>query len=238
MKSVLLLIGLILCLNGFAQQLGTYESSANLELMLRDAPYELLSKKGAAYGTIGTPYFFEEFQTGNIYLANKTVYNNIPINYDCYNEQVHFSKGEMKYILNKKMIDYLEFPGNKNNAIVFKQVFVKEKAKTLFMKLLYEKKSSLYKYVYKSFQEADYTGAYSQDKRYDEYIENHAWYIDLGDNELQRFRSKKNVILKLMDPYSKEIEKFLKKEKPDLKTEEGLVLVVEYYDELLAGKED
>jgi len=189
--------------------------------------------RGEAYGTIGTPNFFEEFQSGNIYLANKTVMKNVRINYDCFNNRVLYNKGEVDYILNARLIDYLEFPRIKDTSIVFKQVFVKEKKKTLFMKLLYRNESSLYKHYYKTFQEADYTEAYSQDRRYNEYIVNHDWYIELKDGDLIRFRPSKKAILKIMDTHEDEMGKFLKKEKPDLKTEEGLVRLIKYYDELL-----
>ena len=237
MRLLLLIIGLTLTLSGFAQSLGSYMDAANLDYIMRNSPGELRNMTGEAYGTIGTPNFFEEFKTGNIYLSNKTVMKNVLINYDCFNDRVLFNRGEIDYVLNKRLIDFLEFPVNMDNSIVFKQVFVEEKKTTLFMKVVYQKESILYKHYYKTFQEADYTGAYNQDRRYNEYIDNHAWYIEIEDGELTRIRPTKKVLLQIMKSHKGEMEKFLKKENPDLKTEEGLYLVMEYYDELLTRRE-
>ncbi len=238
MRLLILFFGLAIPFSGIAQSLGGYVDAANMEFMMRNAPGEIRNMKGEAYGTIGTPNFFDEFKHGNIYLANKTVMKNVPLNYDCFKDQVLFNKGEVDYILNKRLIDYLEFPGKADSPIVLKQVFVAEKKTTLFMKVVYDENTSLYRHYYKTFQEADYTGAYNQDKRYDEYISNHAWYMENEDGELTRFRPVKKAILQIMKSHKEEMEKFLKREKPDLKTEEGLYLTVKYYDELLSVKEN
>lgn len=230
MRSILFILLLTISFTGSAQFLGGYADAVNLSDILRASPSELHKMTGEAYGTIGTPNVFEEFRSGHIYFSNKSLAKNLPINYDCFNDRVLLSKGEVDYILDKRMIDYLEFPEEEGKSIVFKQVFAMDLKKPVFMKLLYSGESKLYKHIYKSFQEADYTGPYSQDKRYDEYINNYAWYIELPGSDLQRFRPKKKSILQLMDSHSTEIEKFLKKEKPDLKTEEGITKLVEYYD--------
>ena len=106
----------------------------------------------------------------------------------------------------------------------------------VLMKILYSGQSALYRYDFKTFREADYTGAYSQDNRYDEYIDESQWYIETGGEEIQRLKPRKKSILKVFEPFSKQIEKYLKQEKPDLKSDQDLILLVEYYDNLRAGK--
>lgn len=199
---------------------------------LRATPEQQREWRGDSYGTIGTPYVYQEFKKGNIYFTDMTAILDAPINYDCYNNQMLINHGETNYILNNYLIDFIEFKIREDSTVRFRQVFLVDKKKTVFMKVLYSKESTLYKYFYKSFQKADYTGAYSQDRRYDEYIDNHAWYIQLNGEEIQSLKPKKKAILQVLEPEKEEIEKFLKKEKPDLKSDQDLVRLVELYDEL------
>ncbi len=116
--------------------------------------------------------------------------------------------------------------------MLFEHVFVEGLKKRVFLQVLYNDSSILYKRYFKEFREADYGGAYSQDRRYDEYHDRHSYYLKTADNELQMLKPKKNSILEIMEGKSDEVEKYIKKEKPDLKTEEGLIQVINFYDKL------
>ena len=104
--------------------------------------------------------------------------------------------------------------------------------KRVFLRVLYNENSILYKRYSKDFKEADYGGAYSQDRRYDEYHDRHAYYLKTGDRELQVLKPRKKSLLELLGDKNGEIEKYLKQEKPDLKTDEGLVQVILFYDSI------
>ena len=116
--------------------------------------------------------------------------------------------------------------------MLFKQVFIEKLKKRIFMEVLYNEKSILYKRYYKEFREADYGGAYSQDRRYDEYHDRQSYYIKTADNELQMIKPNKKSVIEIMKDKSEELEKYIKKEKPDLKTDDGLVQLIRYYDSL------
>jgi hypothetical protein len=225
-------MALYIPLTAFSQGMGEYVRITDLGEFLRATPEQMREMTGESYGTIGTPYVYPEFKKGNIYFTDMTAILNAPINYDCYNNLMLISRGETHYILNNHLIDFIEFKIREDSTVRFKQVFLVDKKKTVFMKVLYSKESTLYKYFHKSFQKADYTGAYSQDRRYDEYIDNHAWYIQLSGEEIQRLKPKKKAILQVLEPEKEEIGKFLKKEKLDLKSDQDLVRLVKLYDEL------
>jgi hypothetical protein len=154
------------------------------------------------------------------------------LNYDCYNNRWEFSAGNSIYLLNSSQIDYFEiFPGQ-DRIILFKQVFVEKLKKQVSLQVLYNENSILYKRHFREFREADYGGAYSQDRRYNEYHDRESYYLKTGDNELQVLRSSKKSALEIMEDQREEVEKYIKKEKPNLKTEAGLVQLIRFYDSL------
>lgn len=194
--------------------------------------YTIRTKSANAYGTIGTPYVFNDFMKGNLFYANKLRVDGKLLNYDCYNDQLEYSSGGSVYLLNSSQIEYFEvFPGEER-AMLFKQVFVEKLKKPIFLQVLYNEKSILYKRYFKEFLEADYGGAYSQDRRYDEYQDCYSYYIKTADGDLQLLKPKKKSVLEVLEDGSGELEKYIKREKPDLKTEDGLVRLIRYHDNL------
>jgi len=200
--------------------------------IMNPAPQLLRTKSAIAYGTTGTPYVFEDFKQGNIFYTNKMRVDGKLLNYDCYNNRWEFSAGNSIYLLNSSQIDYFEiFPGQ-DRIILFKQVFVEKLKKQVSLQVLYNENSILYKRHFREFREADYGGAYSQDRRYNEYHDRESYYLKTGDNELQVLRSNKKSALEIMEDQREEVEKYIKKEKPNLKTEAGLVQLIRFYDSL------
>ena len=59
--------------------------------------------------------------------------------------------------------------------------------------------------------------------------------LNRGGEEIRRLKPRKKSILMVFEPHRKEIEKYLKQKKPDLKSGHDLILLVEYCDSLKAG---
>jgi len=200
--------------------------------IMNPTPQLLRTKSADAYGITGTPYVFEEFKQGNIFYSNKLRVDGKLLNYDCYNDRLEYSAGNSIYLLNSNQIDYFEiFPGQ-DGSVLFKQVFVEKLKKQVFMQVLYNDNSILYKRHFREFREADYGGAYSQDRRYDEFHDRESYYLKTDDNELHMLRSSKKSALEIMEDQREELEKYIKKEKPNLKTEAGMVQLIRFYDSL------
>jgi hypothetical protein len=232
MKTLLIILLLAIPSGLFSQDLGNYVRITDLGEYMRATPLQRKIMRGEAYGTIGTSTVYKKFQKGDIYFSDKTVLRNRKINYDCYQDQVLLRSGEDDYVVPNRYIDFLLFHIREDTSEMFKQVFLADEKRTVFMKVLYSGESRLYKYYYKTFQEADYTGPYSQDRLYDEYTDEHTWYIRLPEKEIQRLKPKKKAILRIMDSRSDEIEGFMKENKPDLKSDSYLIRLLKHYDML------
>ena len=223
-------------LASFCQEVELYIDRLQLGNLLHATPDQIGSFGGEAYGTKGTPYVFKELKKGDIYFSNKTRVINHMINYDCYNDRLIIKRGEEYYMMDARQIDYVEFQYLPDTSILLRKVFLEDKKKFTLLEILYEEESILYKHHFKTFQAADYTRAYSSENRYDEYKDEHAWYIVTGDEKIIRLRPKKKSILQIMEPAAMEIEAYLKKKKPDLKSDADLIRIVELYDKLIKSR--
>ena len=62
---------------------------------------------------------------------------------------------------------------------------------------------------FKEFKAADYGGAYSADRRYDEYIDRYDYYISVKGADIQELKPRKKNILSIMEAFGEEMEEFL-----------------------------
>lgn len=236
MKFKLLYIILVLCNFTliFSQNQPTgYDAQANLrDLLLGKSDFVQTFTTGYE-GVRGTPNIFEDFMSGNIYFSNKTSISNISINYDCYNDHVMYSDQDKIYILNSQNIEYFTITGNEpETSFLFKQVFLPSEKKIVFLHIIYNKKSILFKRYLKEFIEADYTGPYNANRRYDEYTDKEKYYIKLPDKEILQIKSSGKSLKEIFGDQYALIRDFIKKEKIDLKDENDLIQLVSYYDQL------
>ena len=233
MRWLTVLLNISLPCMAIAQSLQGYSYETQLQELLNPSPHIMGERKGgAAYGTIGSPFVFEDFVPGIVYFSNKMKSGTEKINYNCHDNEVLYSDGAKSFLLDARRIDYLEFKLGENASWVFKQVFLEDKKKSLFLQVLCDDHSILYKRHFREFRKADYGGAYSADRRYDEYTDRYNYYILLEGGDIQSLKPQKKAVLEIMETYGNEMEEFLKKEKINLKSEDDLVRLIRYYDSL------
>jgi hypothetical protein len=216
-----------------SQSLVDYSNIMNLNEVLE--PGQMIKRErkgGAAYGIKGSPNVYEDFVPGIIYFSKKVKSGTQMMNYNCFTNTVFLENGAETVQISSKVIDYLEFKPDENTSQIFRQVFMEDQQMSQFLQILYNEKSILYKRHYRDFMEADYSGAFSSEQRYDEYKNRYDYYISLNGSDLQLFKPKKKQILEIMENKSDDIEKFMKSSKIDLKSEIDLANLVKYYDSL------
>ena len=233
MRNTLIFFSLLLPCSLFGQDLAGYVYQNILNDMINPSEHLMRERmSGRAYGTNGNPYVFEEFTPGTVYFSNKMKSPIWQINYNCYTNEILYSDGTNEYLLDSRKIDFLEFEPYENTSVIFRQVFLEDKKMSQFLQVLYHGQSVLYKRHYREYLEADYGGAYSADRRYNEYKDLYDYYISFDNIEAVSFKPNKKNLLNIMHLHEQEIESFLKTEKIDLKSDEGLARVVKYYDSL------
>jgi hypothetical protein len=210
-----------------------YDVGANLNDFVEGRSDYIRSFKSGYEGIRGTPNVFEDFRKGNLYFTNKISVAGIMINYDCYNDNILYTEKDHIYIINGKNIDFFTIEnGWGSGNLLFKQVFLESEKKIIFLQIIYECQSTLFKRYKKKFIEADYTGPYNADRRYDEYIDDQDYYIKLTDGKIRQIKTRKKHIKEIFGDKSTMILEFIKEENIDLKDENDLVQLVEYYDKI------
>ena len=217
----------------FAQQLPDgYDAISNLQQQV------LMNKKLestiSGYENVkGTPLLFEKFHTGNFYFNNKTCMTGKMVNYNCYTDDVLFFDGKNTYTVNSQDIDYFTITGNKEDIILlFKQVFLLSEKRRIFMQILYQQESILFKRYRKEFLKADLDQPYGQNRQFDEYNDYYEYYIMQNGQEPVLLRQRKSSVAEIFNDKSDLMEDYIKKEKIDLKNEGDLIKLVEYYNNL------
>lgn len=96
-----------------------------------------------------------------------------------------------------------------------------------FVQVLYSGAVTLLKVSTKLFEKADYKGAYSSDKRYDEYrLDTRYWIASRPGAEFERIRLAKRPILKALPAYEDQIKKLMKQENLDPGKEADLIKIL------------
>jgi hypothetical protein len=216
-----------------AQQLPAgYDAISNMQQHLW-MNKNLISANAAFEGIKGTPLLFEEFRTGNFYFNNKTCITGKMINYNCFTDDVLFSDENMTYVANSQDIDYFTITGNEEDVILlFKQVFLSSEKKRIFMQVLYQGQSVLFKRYRKEFLEADYNKPYGQNRQVDEYNDYYEYYVKPDGREITLLKPKKSSVMDIFSDKPDLIGNYIIKEKISLKDEADLIRLVKYYDSL------
>jgi hypothetical protein len=185
-------------------------------------------------GTKGTPYAFEEWLPGQIFLKSKNRIIIKEMNYNCFENEVAYLDPSSKAVMliNKYNID-LFYLISGADTLVFVPVQMEENKSPVFAQLLYRGESSLYKLQEKEFIRANYEGAYSADRKYDEFADKSSLYLFTQEESgLNKVKKSKKQFLALFPGAEDELSAFIKTEKLDLKLEEDIINLLRYYDSL------
>lgn len=206
------------------RELGSLSGTGNVKTF--DNRYE---------GTKGTPYVFEEWFPGEVFLKNNKRIIIEQMNYNCYDNEVAYLEPNSKAVMliNKYMVElFFLKPGA--DTLLFVPVQLEADKQPVFVQVLYNDGSSLYKLYGKEFVRANYEGAYSADRRYDEFADKSSLYLSMQDDpaKYHKVKKSKKQIISAFPGAEDQISAFIKAEKLDLKSEKDLIKLLRYYDSL------
>jgi hypothetical protein len=192
---------------------------------------------GLYEGIKGTPYLFNEWKKGNIYLIDNTYINDVSIKYNIYTDDILYlnSKSGDSLIIDRSLINSFEITGdNSNNLLLFKEISLRpyKKDKSTFVKVLYDGKSKFIVKYAKTFIKADYKGAYSAGRKYDEYIDDQQYYIMKDDNTPAKIKLNKKSVTKVLSDKDDKIKSYLNEHKLALDNEDDVERLLQYYDSI------
>ena len=181
---------------------------------------------------IGTPFMNEDFMEGAIYFHSDRKVSNLMINYNIFTGELLYKKEGQTYEVNTNDVLYFTVTEPEGNKIqMYQQEFIPQAGRREFIQVLYEGETTLYKRRVKEFQESDYKNPYSDAKRYDEYTER-IIYMVKHNREMKELKPHKKALLELLSDQADQIGIFLKEKEINLRNEDDLIKLFDYYNKL------
>lgn len=228
---------LIICITASAQNISVpegYEARENLRELGSDGTRMVKSFDNRYQGVKGSPYVFEEFRQGEVFLKTKNKVAIQELNYNCFENELVYMDPSTKVtrLLNKLQVDLFTIH-NGEEVLNFVPLILEESTEPIFAEVLYNQGSIVYKVYGKDWLKANYQDVYSADRRYDEFVDKYdLYFLKKGDQVLYRARKSKKHLIAAFAGHEKEISSFIKSNKLDLKEDESLVSLLRYYDSL------
>jgi hypothetical protein len=215
-RSILFCFFVLLSAIGYAQQnLNNYQSglyaAENLKAIANLSPY---SQGGIGIdtryeGLKGSPMLLDTLMPSSLRLSGQENYIRLMADIDVVNNSVIYIHPQTKemFSLNLGFISELII-NNEGKEMVFRTTmgrrFEKELKEQKFCQVLKEGEYQFIKIPLKTFVEASYRGAYSADRRYDEYVDEAKYYLMGRDNVFYQVQLNKKSISKIY-PEKKEL---------------------------------
>ncbi len=185
-----------------------------------------LSEKDIA----GSPYLNDEFVEGIIYTYQKDQYNNVPIRYNIYNDELEFQTGD-EQVMALAAPEIVEKADFGDYTLTYIPYMFGKKMKRGFFKILEEGPVSLYTRFGIDFQNPKEPGAYKEPEPARFVKKPNDYYIKTGQEAAVKIDNKKTLIDCFPD-HKEEVDAFIKKDKTKLGKPDKLIALVKYYNSL------
>ncbi|MCD4711204.1 MAG: hypothetical protein K8R52_10180 [Bacteroidales bacterium] len=211
-----------------SQETGTSRTIGNLNLddgLTFDNRYD---------GVKGTPFIFKDYQRAILFAPNTPPIEVDYLNFDRYSRELCYksSATENALQLNKYLVDSF-YVFNPKDTLRFLRLPLESSSDYVFMECLYGGKDKLYLDHGKSFNSSDYVNPYSSDRRYDEFKEMPAFYLQFEQKgDLFKVKKNKKQFASLFGPYSEQISAYIKTQKTSLKSRADLISLMQFYDRI------
>ncbi|PHN05736.1 hypothetical protein [Flavilitoribacter nigricans] len=181
-------------------------------------------------GVKGSPFLNEDWQKGTFELAGKTGYGEeVLVKLDLADQILYFrlNNGFTGTLPTNKVrsLQLMTDSGSPRLFRVFPEGRIEgsNSPKLRFYEVLLDDQFVLLRLPAKEFRQADYQGAYSSNKRYDEFIDQSSLWLQENGQAFQKVKLKKKAIEKALPDHSQEIQRIIKAEKLGLSDEADLV---------------
>jgi hypothetical protein len=233
-----LLLTLLLSLNITAQEISGNDAQENLfKIGGPDATRGVIRKFDNRYeGAKGTPFYFASWSKGNILLVNGQRIENLELKYNAYEDELLMDKPEVGVVyLQKKGIKSFSLIETKTSieVIFVKHLHPKKETEFKFYRSIFDGSIGLLEILKVVFEEADFKGGYSNDKRFDEFKKYPTYYYYSNSNSHpKKLKTSPSGVSKIFPNHNTEIKVYIAERNLDCKNESDLKKVFEYYQQM------
>jgi len=187
-------------------------------------------------GVKGSPFYLDSWSKATIFTNTDEQIPFAKAKYNAYEDELIVRTASSgQFYIPKNNIDYFilnETVTNISMKFALLSHFKKQN-ESQFYRILFEGKIMLLEFAKVVYEKADFEGGYSNDKRYDEYKKySHHYYVGAGQKQPLKLKSTANAISKIFPGHSSEVKQFISKLQLDLKSQQDLVKIFEFYQNI------
>jgi hypothetical protein len=211
------------------------DAQSNVDALGSDNINGMVRKFDSRYeGIRGTPYLVDYWNTGTIVLKNGRSFNNVPVKMDLYGYEVISKRATGDSILIKaSSVDKVVLT---EALTALSHTFRKWQdlgaAKAGYADILHEGKYMLLAERKKTLIKANYAGAYSANRPYDEFVDEVNFYVKRGEHTPEKIKLSRKAILDVFPDHQQELKSFITKEQIDFREAYQVVKIFQYYESL------
>ncbi len=178
----------------------------------------------------GSPYFNYDFINGNVYTTSKTMFTEIPLRLNIYNDEMEFKSpdGNIAAIATPEIVEKITI---ENDVWVYTPYSAGKRVSRSFLRLIAKGKVKLYVRPNVSFKDAVPPSGYKDAEPAQFKAQADTYYIRYGEEAAQLIENKKDLE-KIFPDHKKEIAAFIKNNKINHRKEGKLKELVDYYNSL------
>jgi hypothetical protein len=199
--------------------------SSNAQIYIQDVDGKPLSERNAT-DIVGSPFLNNEFIDGKVTLTNGNKYENIPLKYSAFKDELYFKNPKdgslLSFVVPVKDFELLGL------TYICGLPAIDDFTDKSFYALIADGKMKLLIKNYKIILENKPFDSATIEKKFEDI----KMYYVLKDGKMIRFKPSKKDLLMIFADKNSEIDNYLKKEKIDFKNNADLAKVFEYYDTL------
>jgi hypothetical protein len=175
---------------------------------------------------IGSPFQNDEFLKGSVILHNDDEYENVPLKYNIYDDELYFKSTKDEMLLSFVIPVKSFMIGGQTYLNGFPEI--ENFTKTSYYGLLADKKIKLLFKAYKTIAESRPYNSPRAEKRFESYK---AYFI-LKGGKMYRFKPSKKDLINLFDSSGPKIEEYIRKEKINFKNDQDLIKIIDFINSL------
>lgn len=232
MKPIAIILLVIGAVPLYAQVNGL-EAQNNVN-MLGAGSYTARTFDNRYKGVKGSVTLLQDFSPARIYMTDKKVVTYPKVNFDAHANELIMTRNGSEYVIHKNLVDQFSiYTGT--DSLHFKKIEA-EDGKLLYFQVLVRGRISFVKKNIKIFKQANYQGAYSAGRDYDEFIDDEKYYVAAEGKPLTEFRNKKSLQQIVPTEYTDVIDQYIKKNSLNLKEEQHLVMLFRYLNDIVTKR--
>jgi hypothetical protein len=188
-------------------------------------------------GFLNSPYLLESWVKGDLFFKNGTKYSDVDLKLNTYSDEVVVRKRDTgdSIVVDKTAIEQFTLVNEQNRQMLFRKLTDAESKQTGFYHVLHEgSRYTLLAHYKKTILRADYKGAYSAGRYYDEFLTTVNYHlIRKNSSEWNKLKTNEKALLKILNDEDGKLKAFIKEEKLNpAKNQEDLVRLIKKADEV------